>query len=314
MPRRYLLPQEGNFYKANLHCHSTFSDGKFTVEKIKKIYKDQGYNIIAFSDHNRLLCHMDLQDPDFLPITSVEIDFTAANDPCYANRTYHLNFFAKDPYANKFIEFDRVYDADNINKIIKCANESGFLVQYNHPRWSYQDARDFLPLDGLFGFEVYNHGCEMEMLNGFAEFEYEIFCRNGRRCACTATDDNHNLFLDTASPYNDSFGGFTMIKAPDLSYGSIIAAMERKDCYASTKPLIYNLYVEENIVHIECSPCNCIALRSDTRLMHIERTHDNSITSADFKLDFPYKYIRIECTDSQRNKALTRAYFEDEIE
>lgn len=312
--RRYLLPEGGNFYKANLHCHSTFSDGKFTVEKLKEIYKEQGYHIIAFSDHNKLENHMDLCDPDFLPITSVEINFDCAADKSYANPTYHVNFFSKNPYADKFIDFERVYDINTINDVIKRANKSGFLAQYNHPRWSYQDVRDFLPLEGLFGFETYNHGCEVEMLNGFAEFEYEIFSRNGRRCACIATDDNHNFRLDTASPHNDSFGGFTMIKAPDLSYDSILAAMERKDCYASTKPLIYNLYVEGGIAHIECSPCNCTALRSDSRLTCIERTHDNSITSFDFKLDFPYEYIRFECTDSQGNKAMTRAYFKDEIE
>ena len=25
--RKYLLPEKGTFYKANLHCHATFSDG-----------------------------------------------------------------------------------------------------------------------------------------------------------------------------------------------------------------------------------------------------------------------------------------------
>ena len=25
--KKYLLQENGNFYKANLHCHSTYSDG-----------------------------------------------------------------------------------------------------------------------------------------------------------------------------------------------------------------------------------------------------------------------------------------------
>ena len=32
--KKYLLPENGNFYKANLHCHSTFSDGKWTPEEL----------------------------------------------------------------------------------------------------------------------------------------------------------------------------------------------------------------------------------------------------------------------------------------
>ena len=33
--KRWLLPEEGSFYKANLHCHSTYSDGQLTPEELK---------------------------------------------------------------------------------------------------------------------------------------------------------------------------------------------------------------------------------------------------------------------------------------
>ena len=28
--KKFLLPENGNFYKANLHCHTTISDGRLT--------------------------------------------------------------------------------------------------------------------------------------------------------------------------------------------------------------------------------------------------------------------------------------------
>ena len=31
----YLLPKEGTFYKANLHCHTVVSDGDLTPEQVK---------------------------------------------------------------------------------------------------------------------------------------------------------------------------------------------------------------------------------------------------------------------------------------
>ena len=40
--RIWLLPQEGAFYKANLHCHTTFSDGVWTPEQVKKEYQARG--------------------------------------------------------------------------------------------------------------------------------------------------------------------------------------------------------------------------------------------------------------------------------
>ena len=49
--RKYLLPEQGKFYRANLHCHTTVSDGKTTPEETKQFYKDEGYSIIAFTDH-----------------------------------------------------------------------------------------------------------------------------------------------------------------------------------------------------------------------------------------------------------------------
>ena len=38
--KKYLLPEKGNFYKANLHTHSTISDGKLTPEAVKEAYKE----------------------------------------------------------------------------------------------------------------------------------------------------------------------------------------------------------------------------------------------------------------------------------
>ncbi len=42
--KKYLLPHEGNFYKANLHSHSTISDGNKTPEELKKIYEKGIFN------------------------------------------------------------------------------------------------------------------------------------------------------------------------------------------------------------------------------------------------------------------------------
>ena len=36
--RKYLLPENKKCYKANLHSHSTISDGKFTPEELKDLY------------------------------------------------------------------------------------------------------------------------------------------------------------------------------------------------------------------------------------------------------------------------------------
>ena len=34
----YLIKEKGNFYKANLHMHTNISDGRMSIEEVKKAY------------------------------------------------------------------------------------------------------------------------------------------------------------------------------------------------------------------------------------------------------------------------------------
>ena len=50
MKKNLLTPSMG-YYRANLHCHSTVSDGKKTPEELKEFYRSHGYSAVAFTDH-----------------------------------------------------------------------------------------------------------------------------------------------------------------------------------------------------------------------------------------------------------------------
>ena len=100
--RKVLLDSNKNFYKANLHCHSTNSDGRMTVEELKEHYKSHGYSILAITDHEHIVDNSRFNDDDFLTITSCElgimefpeIPLTEKRDM----RICHLNLYAKDPH------------------------------------------------------------------------------------------------------------------------------------------------------------------------------------------------------------------------
>ena len=40
--------QNGNWYKGNIHSHTTVSDGMLTPEQSAKLYKDNGYQFMCF--------------------------------------------------------------------------------------------------------------------------------------------------------------------------------------------------------------------------------------------------------------------------
>jgi len=50
---KHNLPFEkpGRFYRGNIHCHSTPSDGTLSPEDVVAAYREQGYDFLAITDH-----------------------------------------------------------------------------------------------------------------------------------------------------------------------------------------------------------------------------------------------------------------------
>ena len=71
-----LLKKNGPFFKANLHCHTTLSDGHMTAQQVKDWYKSHGYSIVAFTDHSQFRAYPELQDEDFVAVAGVEAAWT----------------------------------------------------------------------------------------------------------------------------------------------------------------------------------------------------------------------------------------------
>ena len=342
---RYLLPEKGNFYKANLHCHSTMSDGHLTPEELKKAYKEHGYSILAITDHEYMVDHSDLTEDDFLMLNGYEMYVKDMMEPEMSRQyhTTHLNFIAKTPDVNKHIMVDprfvkyatryhniedlprvgdfckRTYTPGCINRIIKQANENGYLVFYNHPCWSLEDLTRIMQYQGLMGLEIYNHSCHAS--EGYATDDgqtYDALLRMGQRLAVFANDDNHNgrPFDD---PLNDSFGGFNMIKAEKLDYESVIDAILKGNFYASMGPTIDKLYLDGTKLCVECSEASEICLRTEprnkakNRPARVAARPGESVTKAEFEVLPEDGYLRLEIIGHDGKKAFTRAYFVDEL-
>ena len=310
--KKYLLPENKNNYKANLHCHSTFSDGKLTPEQLKEKYMEQGYSIIAFSDHDRFHTHNELTDENFLALNSYEADISENSEPdSHIRRCYHLCCFAKtDGKDYKEIEPRPDYnDKDAINAFIKALNEKGFLVQYNHPNWSLQTAEDIRDIKGLWGTEIFNFSATIDGIDGNQGFMYDILLRDGNRIFCTATDDNHNAY-PFDHEQNDSFGGYIVIRADRLDYPTIINALENGDFYSSSGPEIKELYIEDNKVKISCSPARHIRFTTDGRTAKsVNAVGDKYIEYGEFELNGKCAYVRVQVTGTDGTLAHSNAYW-----
>ncbi len=335
----YLISPDKKQYKANLHSHSTLSDGNKTPEELKEIYKEQGYSILAITDHECPALHHDLSDDGFLMLTGYEAYIRPSEKGEYNvyNKEIHLNLFARDPMNQKIICFNenysryirrgnilnklervgserqRKYSREYINEFIRTANENGYLVAYNHPYWSMEDEADILSYDGLFSLEICNYNSYISNHLEYCGALYDKMLRSDHRIFCHGSDDNHNGYpLD--HPHSDSFGAFTMICPREFTYDAVIEAMEKGEMYASMGPVFREISLEGDILHVECSDVSHIFVYMGSKTPRfLHAAPGEKLSSADFKIDAQARYIRVSIQDSLGHWADTRGFFPEEL-
>ena len=341
--KKYLLPPDRNWYRANLHCHSNLSDGYWPPARLRDEYRNAGYSILAVTDHNVLVDHSDLNEPGFLMLTSTEYDVTDWDSHLPLGRpdanpwngryhnTFHLNLFSKVPNPagrpardtiwgvqhNCFegtpeeAERKKAFSLDAVNEVIAKANEAGFLVQYNHPNWSRNVRADWLGLKGVWSLEILNYATECLTGGEYCPYVYDDLLNHvSPRIFCSMGDDNHNRDGTTAQ----SFGGSTIVGAESLDYASVIRALERGEFYCSSgrvdPPRILALYVESGVVHVDCTPASFVFFVGDGRRYANKR--GEGVTHAEFPLGRDDGWFRVAVRDDRGNTAHTHAYLVDE--
>lgn len=291
--RTYLLPPEGNLYKANLHCHTTVSDGAFSPAQIKDLYKRRGYHAVAFTDHQACVPHPELTDSEFVALTGIEIAYGIGK-----STSIHACGIARDPMTRFRHPNTIENDIGMCNAGIRLLNDHNCITTLNHPRWSGLSAADIAAIEGFSNIEVVN-GYEMA-IDGYGDSSacYEAELRAGRRIRPIAADDSHKK-LPSGAPSFEFFQGFTALKAPQLSYGALIDALDQGAFYASTGPMIQNLWLENGILHLECSPVRGVYVHGD---LYSHRAGfivaDDTITQLDLDIgeifsDATYLFVKI---------------------
>ena len=318
-----LLRSNGPFYKANLHCHTTLSDGNMTARQVRDWYRSHGYSIVAYTDHSKYAVYPELRTDDFLPVPGVEAAFTCLdpNHPPLKYKVCHLNFLARDPETAVYTPEEPTYDIGVINRTIARMKREGWLCTLNHPGWSLQTTEEIHGLIGLDGFEVYNHGSHALANNGEGQGHYALYLNSGRRAWAVATDDNHAGFDadGNISAADDTLGGFIMISMPSLDYATFAESFENGRFYASTGPTIHRLCIDEerDMIVLDCSPVQRVLVKGvHTMRAHRVMTRGDDITHAEIPLkDIREKepFFRLElCTLSMR-RAYSQPWWFDTI-
>ncbi len=275
---------EGHWFKANLHTHTTNSDGDRPPAERVQQYCDAGYAVLALTDHGMVTPVDDLGGDGMLLLPSAEL-----HPPCEGpGYLYHLVCLNLPPSFG----CDCSGDA---NELVRRVRESGGEVIYGHPYWCGHDVQDIVHLDDLIGLEVFNSTCT-KIGKGDSSVIWDYLLDAGCMLPALAVDDVHTG--------RDIFMGWTMIKAPELSVKAVMQALRTGCYYASSGPVLEDFRVGEGTAVVACSPCVEIHFKSNrSRGRSFYNDGGDELTAASFAVPRGATYVRAEIVDAKGRRA-----------
>lgn len=296
-----VLDGEGEWLRCALHAHTTRSDGELAPEALAAHYARAGYDVLAITDHWKLT---DAASPNgMLVLASAELNCILPS----ARDGHVLAFGIGSDPAELGTEYaDLARTADWIE-------QHGGVAYLAHPYWTGAIPGELALPENVFGLEVYNGGCELEVGRGLASVHWDELLEAGQRCFALATDDSHH-------PGFDSDLGWTWLRVAEKSRDGVLDALRRGSFYSSTGPLVRSVQVDGEHVEVSCSPCRSVVLlagKTEGASAHagrlpychhgvvLERSVDGAIVRARLRIPLAAKHLRIELTGVDGRKAWT---------
>ena len=309
MKRQQAFAKEGKFLKGGLHCHTTRSDGRGDPAEVIRLYKQNGYDFLTLTDHGIYNFENFAPETGLTIIPGMEHSNSAAMNGI--KRHFHIVCLgpAKED-GNGFVQDERLPDSHEPDQFAFQSYLDMFhgkknLTIYCHPEWSSTPARYFEKMQGNFAMEIWNsESAIIHDIDTDAAYWDELLGQDIRLWG-VAVDDGH--------PMSNHCHGWVCVKAENR-IDAILSALEAGEFYSSCGPEIYDFWVDDEKVVIECSPCARIRLFGDGHPARNKRDADGNLTRAEFPLKHvfgPYKYVRATVIDKDGKKAWTNPIFFD---
>ncbi len=289
---------KGNWYKGNLHTHTTDSDGELSPREVLSLYRQKGYDFLSLTDHNKLTYSEELKKKGICLIPGEEID----GGKSAVGTSFHiiaLNIKKEIVFTNK----EEITVQEIINRIRKEKGEAIIA----HPYWSGLTFLDILPLEGYLGIEVFNSDCLYAVGRGESSIHWDNLLVKDKQIFGFAVDDAHHYSDQKYRPM-DMGKSWIMVKANLLNREAIMNSIKKGLFYSSCGPSIKSLSVENGVVKVETSPVSSITfVASPAKGKRL--TASATMNQAEYEIKGNEKYIRIECVDTLGRKAWTNPLF-----
>ena len=250
--------QPGQFYRGNLHTHSTLSDGVLEPAEVCRRYRAEGYDFLALTDH--FVGQFGYPIADTLPFRSE--GFTTLlgaelHSGVLANgELWHILAVGlpSDFTPSNSPGFQPVADQETGPEIAARARAAGAFVAVAHPQWSGLTLADARSIEAAHAVEIYNHGCAMGCDRGDGFSIADLLLSEGRDLSVIATDDAH--FYEP-----DHFGGWVMVKAEANAPDALLSALKAGDFYSSQGPEIRDITLTDTEVTVESTAAHVVMVQ-----------------------------------------------------
>ncbi len=267
----YTYPQ--HWLKGNLHTHTERSDGTDAVDDVIAMYRDDGYDFLALTDHDRLSVGDEGGAGEMLLLPAQECHIASDS----GEFSYHVVALGLERAVPRQGKGRALLDA------IGAAGGTAILA---HPRWSWMPYELF---DGMVDgglFEVYNGVCEKEVARGHSSDYWDRWMTRERRALwAVAVDDMHR-------PARDFAMGWTYVNA-QRKPESILAALRRGDAYATSGPRFETIRVTDDTITVHTSAAKAVKFRTtDGNVAHV--VEGEHVKRASYSPTGDEVYVRVE--------------------
>ena len=231
-------------YRVNLHTHTTRSDGAKTPEEAIALYRAQGYDAIALTDH-WVFGPSYVAENGLLVLSGIEYDTkTVTRDGLF----HIVGIGLSEPAL--------LEESATVQEMIDAVKNAGGLAVLAHPAWSLNSPSQILPLRDVDATEIYNSVSGVHMSRRpDSSLIVDMLGAQGRFYPLVADDDTH--YYDT-----DACASWIMVEAEACTQGAILDAIYKGNFYATRGPEIH-MWREGDEIVVRSSPVSEIVFLSN---------------------------------------------------
>ena len=271
-------------YKVNLHMHTNMSDGRRTPEEAVRLYKANGYDAVALTDHWVMGENTAMDGVTLLS----GAEYNCGGSDC-RNGVFHIVAICcdKEPRIDKGMGAQEMVDA---------IHAVGGLAVLAHPAWSLNSPAQILSVEGFDATEIYNSVSAVHhSRRPDSSILVDMLGAEGRYYPLIAADDAH--YYDGS----DECKSFIMVQAEENTPEELKKAIKAGRFYASQGPEVH-LFRNGNEFVAKTSPVSSIIFLSN--YVWAPRAFDgDGITEARYTPREGEKFIRVMVEDAEGRMA-----------